>query len=278
MELLKGIRAIDLSLLLGDTLIVCDMHIGFEEALNKQGMFVPRDHFPQLIKRMEGIFERIAKGNFSKTGTSKANKTKMGNTAREMKNGKGPREGYGKKLRRIIVNGDLKHEFATISDQEWRNTLKFLDFLGRHCEKVILIRGNHDTILGPIAKKRGIEIHDSYFLEDFGALVCHGDKLPPNGLLSSSRLLIIGHEHPTLALRHGKRVEKYKCFYVGSYKGKKLIVLPSLNLLTEGSALMHDDALSPFLRQDTDDFEVFAVEDEVYRFGTLGSLRKNGLA
>src|SRR3989338_1954200 len=59
MQLLKGIHAVDLTLLLGDTLIISDVHIGFEEALNKQGMMVPRDHFPQLIARMEGIFARL---------------------------------------------------------------------------------------------------------------------------------------------------------------------------------------------------------------------------
>src|SRR3989344_2635637 len=103
MELFKNIRAIDLGLLVDDSLIISDVHIGFEEALNKQGMLVPRDHFPQLIKRMEGIFARLQ--------------------------GRPTNRKKAKKLRQIIVNGDLKHEFGTISEQEWRHTLKFLDFL-----------------------------------------------------------------------------------------------------------------------------------------------------
>ncbi|MBS3110936.1 metallophosphoesterase [Candidatus Woesearchaeota archaeon] len=248
MQLLKGIHAVDLTLLLGDTLIISDVHIGFEEALNKQGMMVPRDHFPQLIARMEGIFARLQ--------------------------GRPTNRKKAKKLRQIIVNGDLKHEFGTISEQEWRHTLKFLDFLKGHCEKIILVRGNHDTILGPIARKRGIEVHDHFFIEGHGALVCHGDKLPSSELIQKSKMIIIGHEHPSVALRSGSRVEKYKCFYVGQYQRRTLIVLPSLNLLTEGNALMHDDVLSPFLKQRLDDFEVFAVEDKVYRFGKLGRLRK----
>ena len=235
MRLTKTIEALDLSLKIDDALIIADIHMGFEEALNKQGVFIPRTQFQETSKRLEKILKQT-------------------------------------KPKTVIINGDLKHEFGTISDQEWRHTLKFLDFLSRHCEKVILIRGNHDTILEPIAKKRGIEIHDSYFLDDFGALVCHGDKLPSPALLKKSTVIIIGHEHPSIALRSGKRVEKYKCFYLGSYQGKKLIVLPSLNLLTEGSALMHEDALSPFLRQDISDFEAFAVEDKVYRFGKLKNL------
>ena len=149
-----------------------------------------------------------------------------------------------------------------------------LDFLSRFCNEIVLIKGNHDTILGPIARKRGIEVHDHFFIEGHGALVCHGDKLPSSELIQKSKIIIIGHEHPSVALRSGSRVEKYKCFYVGQYQRRTLIVLPSLNLLTEGNALMHDDVLSPFLKQRLDDFEVFAVEDKVYRFGKLGRLRK----
>ncbi len=259
MQLLKGIRAVDLSLLIGDTLIISDVHIGFEEALNKQGILVPRDSFPMLIKRMEGIFSQLEDLTINKTNKKTPQKIKPLPI---------------KPIKTIIINGDLKHEFGTISDQEWRHTLKFLDFLGRHCEQVILVRGNHDRILGPIARKRGIGIHDFFFIEGHKALVCHGDRLPPEGMMQKSKMIIIGHEHPSVALRSGQRVEKYKCFYAGSYRGKKLIVLPSLNPLTEGSALMHDNVLSPFLKQKMDDFEVFLVEDKVYRFGKLGKLVK----
>jgi uncharacterized protein len=239
MELFKNIHAIDLSLLIDDSLIISDVHIGFEEALNKQGVLVPRDHFPRLIKRMEWIVSQAKK---------------------VLKN---------KQLGKIIVNGDLKHEFGKISDQEWRHTLKFLDFLSKQCEKVILVRGNHDTILGPIAQKRNLEVHDFVQIRDGEVLICHGDELPRQELLKKAKMVVIGHEHPSIALRQGPRVEKYKCFFVGAYKKKKLIVLPSLNLLTEGSALMHENVLSPFLRQKLDDFNVYIVEDKVYAFGKL---------
>ena len=238
MQLFRGIHAVDLALLIDDALIISDVHIGFEEALNKQGVLVPGDHFPQLIKRMEGIFSQLK----------------------------------NKKLKHIIINGDLKHEFGRISEQEWRHTLRFLDFLGKHCEKVILVKGNHDTILGPIAEKRNLEVHDFVQLRSGEVLICHGDKLPKENALKKAKLIIIGHEHPSVALRQGPRVEKYKCFFVGSYKKKKLIVLPSLNLLTEGSALMHDDVLSPFLKQKLDDFDVFIVEDKVYAFGKMSKI------
>jgi uncharacterized protein len=257
MELFKRIHAIDLSLLIDDCLIISDVHIGFEEALNKQGMLVPRDHFPQLIKRMEKILSQVQDvlGNGAKSNKRTGIETKRNQT--------------NKKLKNIIINGDLKHEFGRISEQEWRHTLKFLDFLGKHCEKVILVEGNHDTILGPIAQKRNLEVYDFVQIRGGEILLCHGDKLPPQELLEKSKLIVIGHEHPSIALRQGPRVEKYKCFFVGSYRKKKLIVLPSLNLLTEGSALMHEETLSPFLKQRMDDFNVYIVEDKVYAFGKM---------
>ena len=33
------------------------------------------------------------------------------------------------KPEQVIINGDLKHEFGTISDQEWRDVLKIFDLI-----------------------------------------------------------------------------------------------------------------------------------------------------
>ena len=51
-------------------------------------------------------------------------------------------------------------------------------------------------------------------------------------------------------------------------------MLPSFNEVVRGTNIMRDRTLSPFLKQNLDDFEVFAVEDKVYDFGKLGKLRK----
>ena len=59
----------------------------------------------------------------------------------------------------------MKHEFGTISEQEWRDALKLLDYFGQHCDEIILIKGNHDTILGPIAKKRNVKVLDHFVID-----------------------------------------------------------------------------------------------------------------
>src|SRR3989344_2846613 len=130
MKIFDEIELIDLAIYTNKTLILTDFHIGYEEALNKQGLMVPRFQFQEIMERLEKIFSRLK----------------------------------NKSVERIIVNGDLKHEFGTISEQEWRHTLKLLDYFGQHCREIILIKGNHDTILGPIAKKRNVRVLDHFVI------------------------------------------------------------------------------------------------------------------
>ena len=234
MKVFGNIKLVDLGILIGNTLIICDLHIGVEEAMAKQGMLLPKFHFRDLIKRVGNIF--------SKCGV--------------------------KRFERIIINGDLKHEFGSISDEEWRNTLKFLDYLSQRSDGVILIKGNHDNILGPIAEKRNIMVVDEYRMDD--VLVLHGDKLPKR--LSGVNTIIIGHEHPAITIKDGAKSEKFKCYLIGKYKGKDLIVQPSMKLLSGGIDVGEGDLLSPFLQGDISDFKVIVVGDRLYDFGELRGL------
>ncbi len=228
MEIYKDIEIIDLFLYLKKEKILAigDLHIGLEEALQKQGFFIPRFDIDEVIKRLEKIFRKI-------------------------------------KVEKIILIGDVKHEFGTISDQEWRDTLKVLDYL---LEKgnVILIKGNHDTILGPISKKRDLEIKESYKVNE--VLFVHGDKI----INEKAEVIVIGHEHPAISFK-SRSDEKFKCFLVGKYKNKKLIVIPSFNLLNEGSDVTKEKILSPYIKN-IKNFRVFVVEDRVRDFGLLKDL------
>jgi putative SbcD/Mre11-related phosphoesterase len=236
MEILKNIEIIDLALYLKKEkiLIIADTHIGYEESLNKQGILIPRTAFKDLIIRIEKILKKLPK------------------------------------LKKIIINGDIKHEFGKISETEWRNTLKFIDFLGKYSDEMILIKGNHDKILLPIAQKRDIKIVDSFKIDNI--LILHGDKAPNKDQLKNIKTVLIGHEHPAVTIRDSSRQEKYKCFLRGRYQKKVLIVQPSFNLVTEGTDISQEKVISPLLRQDLSDFEVFVVSDRIYQFGKLKNL------
>ncbi|MBI2651930.1 metallophosphoesterase [Candidatus Woesearchaeota archaeon] len=264
MEILPNIEIVNLALYFKSTLVIADVHIGYEESLNKQGVLVPRIQFEEMVNRINSIFNTLK----------------------------------NKKIERIVVNGDLKHEFGTISEQEWRNTLKFLDSLAKHCNEVVLIKGNHDTILGPIAKKRNVKVLEYYVVEPIAVesinekntitiknnkkitkqnktLIVHGNKIPDKALLKDISTIVIGHEHPAVSLKEGPRVEQFKCFLKGKYKDKNLIVQPSFNSIVEGTDILRDEILSPFLKQNLDNFDVYIVEDKVYKFGKLKGLRKS---
>jgi len=238
-EILKGIEIIDLALYLKEekVLLLADLHIGYEDALVKQGVLVPKFHFKELVERVEGIFEIILKSK--------------------------------RKVDTIVINGDLKHEFGRISDEEWRNTLKMLDYLARKCKRIVLVRGNHDTVLGPIADKRKILVVDNFLAGD--KMIMHGDRI--QDVPAPVKTIVIGHDHPAVGIQDGIRREVYKCFLVGKYNGKNLVVMPSMSPATEGTDVKKENLLSPYLKGDIGNFKAYVVADEVYDFGKIRRIK-----
>ncbi|MGM5485071.1 MAG: metallophosphoesterase [Nanobdellota archaeon] len=169
---------------------------------------------------------------------------------------------------KIIINGDFKHEFGRISREEWKESLDMIDFLEKNSEELILIEGNHDNIFEPIARKRKLEIKKELLLGSI--FLTHGDKEKP--IPEEAKTIVIGHEHPALALRKMERVEKFKCFLKGRYNRYDLIVLPSFNPSTTGSDILSEKIMSPYIK-DLDNFQVYAVEDKIYPFGKVKDLQ-----
>ncbi|MEG3224923.1 MAG: phosphoesterase [Methanobacteriales archaeon Met13] len=232
--ILYGAQIVDMALLTNDYLIISDLHLGYEEALNYQGVMVPKFQYPLLTSRLEEVLSHQ------------------------------PAEG-------IIINGDFKHEFGKISRQEWSETLNFVDFLRDHFQEIVLIQGNHDPLTPIIARKTGLEVHKYFSTGDF--LVMHGDQVPKKWDEIGEEPLIIGHEHPTVGLRSGERVEKIKCYLKGKFRQKNLLVMPSFNFVSEGSDILHEKALSPFFKNGIDQWEVYGVEDfETLYFGKVEDL------
>ncbi len=258
-ELVPGIEAVDLALYLKkeNILVIGDVHLGYEDALRKQGVFMPRFQFKDTIERLEKIFALLQQRNKNGSSHSKS----------EIEN---------RKLEAIVVNGDLKHDFGTISEQEWRDILKLLDFLLQHSEQVILVKGNHDVKLSPIARKRSIIVVENIAIND--KFICHGHIVPDSSEFGKSKIVIVGNEHPAVSLRDGARAELYKCFLLGKWKGKgsgkekKMVVMPSFNQVTIGTDILKEKFISPFMKQNLSSFDVFVVGDETYHFGKVRNI------
>lgn len=238
-DILKGVKVKGLSLWFEKekVLVIADLHIGYEEALNKEGVLVPRFQCHLLEKSLKLLLKSLKPSS-------------------------------------VIINGDLKHEFGMISEQEWRETLKVLGLIEKYCKGIIIIKGNHDTILGPIAKKKNIKLANYAIVND--CYITHGDIIPDDEHFRNAKAVIIGHEHPAVGLREGSKLEKFKCFIKGDYNKKILIVMPSFNFVTEGSDIITEAQISPFLQQNLDNFKVFIVcEGKVYDFNTVRYVKRH---
>lgn len=232
-KLTEGVYAVDLCTYLPDikTIVISDLHIGFEESLGKQGVLVPRTQYKAIIKRLDWITSNV-------------------------------------KVEKVILNGDVKHEFGTISQQEWREVLRLIEYFEKKNIEIIVVKGNHDTIIGPIARKKQLQEVKEFRHKNI--LITHGDYEPEKAL----PIIIMGHEHPAITLREKSKAEKFKCFIKGKYKKSTLIVQPSFNPLTQGTDIAKEQVLSPLL-SNLSKFEVYIVNDkthEVLPFGKLKNL------
>lgn len=169
-------------------LVIGDLHLGYEEFLNRSGVLVSRHLFDEMISYLEIVF--------SKTG----------------------------KVNEIILLGDVKHFFGGVAKQEWSDFNKLTNYLRKKSGKIIIIKGNHDKIIEPIAERAEIEVKEIYIENEICFL--HGDKLIESSI-EKCKIIIMGHWHPAIVISDGIKNEKYKCFLIGRREKKELIIVPS---------------------------------------------------
>ncbi|MBR9700295.1 metallophosphoesterase [Candidatus Woesearchaeota archaeon] len=213
------------------TIVVADLQLGYEQQLRALGHNIVYEQAKKMLKQLEKLLILT-------------------------------------EAERLVLNGDLKHEFGRISSQEKRDIKMILRRLKKRVE-IVVVKGNHDTLTKPLTDELGIELLDSWSSGDF--LCVHGHKLPEE----LQKTIIIGHLHPAVLLSDGVRREKYKCFLVGNYKRKRLLVLPSFSTITDGANILKTGSNSPLLNdRSLKNCEVFVIADEIRPFGTVKDLHK----
>jgi len=222
-------KFVDRAVLIKDTLVITDIHLGYETSMQRRGVLIPKVQIKQI---KEDLLALLVKTN-PKT---------------------------------VVINGDLKHDFGTISEQEWREILQLVDLIQQKA-KLVLVQGNHDAIMKVIARKKNLKLCDYYLVDDY--FICHGDRLFDCDEFMQSKHIVIGHDHPAIVLRDGPKTEKFKCYVVASYEGKELIVLPSFTTLNEGTDVEQGRFLSPYLKG-TKKLHIHIPNDEgVLDFGVV---------
>ncbi|MCE7698624.1 MAG: phosphoesterase, partial [Methanobacterium paludis] len=53
-----GAEIVDLALVIRNNLIISDLHLGYEEALNAEGIMVPKFQYRKIIARLEKIISQ----------------------------------------------------------------------------------------------------------------------------------------------------------------------------------------------------------------------------
>ncbi|ABL78327.1 metallophosphoesterase [Thermofilum pendens] len=244
LRLRRGLEVVGYGLYVEElgSLLVADLHVGYEGALAEQGVFVP----PLQAREMKEALAAM-----------------IGESGAE----------------RVIILGDVKHEFGDVTRQEWRETIDLLEYLKRGLGvRVDVVRGNHDNYLVVVLKRLEIPFHDPYLLEG-DWLFIHGHKpFPVEGFREDVRFVAMGHEHPALALRDSLGVKvKLKALLEGSYTGKQVYVLPALSPLMPGTEVnVERSFLSPLLRETgVDEYKAYGVDLEagIFDFGEVKYLR-----
>ncbi len=166
-----------------------------------------------------------------------------------------------KGIDRIVIAGDLKHEFGRNLPLEWEDVKVLLNHLLDRGLDVVVVRGNHDNFLRDILKDFGLELFDEFEVE--GWKVVHGHKE------CEADKIVMGHEHPAVKVRLDGTYT-FHCFLRIRHEGREVIVLPAFSPLVSGSDVTTCNFISPILRNvDCDEVEVYAVNDDVYYLGTL---------
>ena len=257
-------------------LVVADLHLGYEQGLQNQGVFIPRMQYEKTKEDLKKIFEEIGVGK-EKTIDEREGIVSGGRIINK-KEGKTHNPAArdlvinNEKIKEIIILGDLKHEFSHASNQEWREVLDLFMFLEEKCEKITIIKGNHDNYLINIVKNReNIRLVDYYIKEVGKEKICfiHGHKLFSECLDKSIKRIFLGHMHPAISIAKNVKKEIYKCFLVGKWRGKEIVILPSFFPLVEGQDLLIEDTNLAF-RLNLGSFEVYVpIPGEVLKLGKV---------
>jgi len=143
------------------TLIIADLHIGWEIALSEKGIHVPTQT-PKLLKKLKTLIEKYKPEN-------------------------------------LLILGDVKHTVATAEISEWQDVPDFFNTIKNHVKRIQIIRGNHDGNLEPLLPESIELLHSTGTAIDQAGLF-HGHRWPSLTLLNC-KTLVMGHIHPVIVLR-----------------------------------------------------------------------------
>jgi putative SbcD/Mre11-related phosphoesterase len=180
-------------------LVITDLHIGFEDSLAQNKIFV------------------------GKNTTLNESVEKIGAIIKSQK----PDD--------LILLGDIKAGISRISKNEWSDVPEFLSKISERTE-VVLIPGNHDANISRLVPD-GITMVSSIGMVLENTLLTHGHTMP-SGNFSHVDRIVMGHVHPVFFDEHsilnGQRVwvsikTKKDSVFSSASGDLEIIIVPSFN-------------------------------------------------
>ena len=200
-ELLRGGAAL---LTDDNTLVVADMHLGCEAALEYEGLSIPRIQSRKIEEYLTSVIDEVRPS-------------------------------------RLIVAGDLKHNFSRNLVQEWHDVDRFVRMLSGRVQLEV-VKGNHDNYLGAMLRDHKVPLTMETTCS--GIRILHGHQ----GTRAKGTT-IIGHIHPCVRLGDSVGAStKETCFLFEPEK--EVLVLPALSLVSPGTDVVGQawpDGISPLL-------------------------------
>jgi putative SbcD/Mre11-related phosphoesterase len=247
------------------TLIIADLHLGWEVALIEKGIHVP-SQMPKLLQKLTTIIKQT-------------------------------------KPRTLLLLGDIKHTITKTATEEWRDIPEFFETLTKKVTNIKIIQGNHDGNLEPLLPE-ATEILPATGTAIGNVGFFHGHTWPALELLKC-QALVMGHVHPVVMFEDplgyritrqvwvkasidGTRLEKVLIRHYHTKQTinetprvKECIIMPSFNDFLGGRPINKKNkglntkyqALSPLLRSKStkiEDAELFLLDGTF--LGTINQL------
>jgi len=215
-----------------NVLVVADLHLGCEAALEYEGLSIPRVQTRKIESYLLGMIESI--------GPSK-----------------------------LVVAGDLKHNFSRNLNQEWQDVSRFVRVL-RQNVPIEAVKGNHDNYLASMLAEFVVPLRMEMSVS--GHRILHGHAGKRTGSPT-----IIGHIHPSIRIADSVGASfKDHCF-LHDKKGR-ILVLPALSVVAPGLDVIcntSSDRASPLLPESglREFVPVVFSKHKPMSFPTVGALR-----
>lgn len=217
------------ALQIDETLVIADLHIGYERELEQKGVHLPS----QTEQMVDNVLKKLGTDDF--------------NT--------------------LIIDGDLKHNIPQATWQEYEEIPRAIDEWLKVVNEIHVLKGNHDGNIERYLPSEVI-VHGTRGALIDGVGYFHGHANPTDEVLESE-LVIIAHVHPTITLVDSlNNKQKEQCWVRFDYESDlsegKGIIIPHYNPLLGGVSVNEDGYLGPFLNNENITNEKIYLLDGTY--------------